>query len=463
MQRLGHRVADLVADHLATLREQPTRRPLPPELLAALLAASPPQQGRDFEELLDALQRDVFPYHTREPHPGFLAYVPSCSSFPGVLGDWLATGFNFFAGIWAVAPGPNALELLVLEWFRQWLGCPPGTSGLLTSGGSAATLTAVVAARHAAVGGDPSRISRLVLYTSEQAHSSVTRAAWIAGLPRTAVRIIGVDDEWRMRPDRLASAVQDDREAGLLPLMVVAAAGATNTGAVDPLPRIAELCRREGLWLHVDAAYGGFAALAPRTRPALEGIELADSITLDPHKWLFVPFECGCLLVREPRRLEEAFRIVPEYLKDVGATGQEVNFTDRGEQLSRYSRALKVWLTVNYYGTAAIGAAIQAGIERAEYAERLMRRRPGFEIMAPARLGILCFRVRPSGVDDPEALDRVNAAVLDRVNRDARFFLSATRLQGALALRICTPGFRTTTEDMDGVVDQVAQALAEEA
>jgi glutamate/tyrosine decarboxylase-like PLP-dependent enzyme len=462
MQRLGRRVADLVAAHLATLRDRPIRRTLPTEQLATLLASPAPKQGRDFEQLLGYLENQVFPYHQSEPHPGYLAFVQGCPTFPAVMGDWLATGFNFFAGAWAVSPGPNALELLVLEWFRQWLGCPAETGGLLTSGGSAATLTAVIAARHAVVQDDPSRIARLVLYTSEQAHSSVIRAGWIAGVARKQVRLLPVDDQWRLKPDALATAVAEDRRAGLLPLMVVATAGTTNTGAVDPLPALAAYCRDERLWLHADAAYGGFTALASRGKQSLAGIELADSVTLDPHKFLAVPFECGCLLVREVRRLEEAFRIYPEYLKDHEPKAGEVNFADRSEQLTRYARALKVWLGVSYYGTEALGAAITEAIARAEYAEEIVRKSPDLEVMAPARLGILCFRAHPRGWESGEPLDDLNRRVMARVNDGGQYLISSTRLKGAFSLRICTPGFRTTRADIEAVLGQVVAAAQRE-
>jgi len=462
MQRLGRRIADLVAAHLATLRDRPIRRILPPEHLAALLASPSPRQGRDFEQLLTYLEHQVFPYHASEPNPGYLAFVQGCPTFPAVMGDWLAAGFNFFSGAWAVSPGPNALELLVLEWFRQWLGCPEGTGGLLTSGGSAATLTAVIAARHAVVGDDPSRIPRLVLYTSEQAHSSVIRAAWIAGVSRKQVRLLPVDDQWRMDPERLFAAIAADRAAGLLPLMVVGTAGTTNTGSVDPLPALARLCAAEQLWLHVDAAYGGFAALAPKGKQSLAGIELADSVTLDPHKFLAVPFECGCLLVREVRRLEEAFRIYPDYLKDHEPKSGEVNFADRGEQLTRYARAIKVWLGVSFYGTEALGAAITEAIARAEYAEQIVRKSPELEVMAPARLGILCFRAHPRGWESGERLDDLNRRVMARVNDGGQYLISSTRLKGEFSLRICTPGFRTTRADIEAVLGQVVAAAQRE-
>ena len=460
MQRQGRAVADLVARHLATLRDQPTRRMLSRAEADRLIAGPAPVRGTDFETLLARLERDVIPYHTREPHPGFVAYVQSCPTFPAVLGDWLATGYNFFGGAWAVAPGPAALELTVLDWFRTWLGMPTGSGGLLTSGGSTATLTALVAARHAALGDDAAALARAVVYSSEQAHSSVTRAAWIAGIPRGNIRAIPVDSAWRMRVDALERSVADDRRQGLIPMLVVASAGTTNTGAVDPLPDLAGLCHRERLWLHVDAAYGGFTVLTSRGLEALEGIGLADSVTLDPHKWLFVPFECGCLMVREPARLKQAFHILPEYLELLDTVGEEVNFADLGEQLSRYSRAFKVWLCVQYYGTEALGQAVEQGIRNAEIAEAAVREAPELEVLSPARLGILCFRAHPKGADNAAELDALNQRILERINDTAHYFISTTRLNGALALRICTPGFRTRPKDIEGLIGEIREAAA---
>ena len=456
MRRLGHRVADVVADHLASLREQPVLASLGRNATDAAVLRPAPRTGADFDELLSILQRDVFAQHAREPHPGFMAYVPSCPTFPAVLGDWLATGFNFFAGVWPVASGPNGLEVAVLEWFRAWLGMPRGTGGLLTSGGSGANLTAIVAARHAAVGDQSDRLGRLTMYTSDQAHSSVRRAGWIAGLPREQIRSVPSDAAMRLDPEALAGMVAADRDAGLIPFLVAANAGTTNTGAVDPLHRIADLCERERLWLHVDAAYGGFAVLTPRGRGALRGLERADSVTLDPHKWLFVPFECGCLLVREPKRLADAFRIYPEYLKDVESAGEEINFADYGEQLTRYSRALKVWLSVGYYGTDALAAAIDRGMDLARLAEELVRGEPALELLSPAQFGICCFRAHPPQVDDPAALDATNARILERVNAGGRYFISSTRLRGAYSLRICVLGYRTTEGDIRGLIHDVA-------
>lgn len=463
MRQLGHLVTDSVAEHLATLRQQPAQQSLSRDEAERLIAGPPPEHGTDFPQILATLKERVFPFHAREPHPHFLGYVPSCPTFPAVLGDWLATGYNFFAGVWPVAAGPNEIELVVLDWFRQWLGMPKGTRGLLTSGGSAATMTAVVAARHGRTGGRADRLASLVLYTSDQAHSSVARAAWIAGIDREHVRAVPTDERFRMRLDALEDAVRRDRKQGLDPFMVVASAGTTNTGAVDPLQDIADLCGHEGLYFHVDAAYAGFASLTERGSKRLKGIGRADSITLDPHKWLFVPFECGCLLSREPRMLESAFHILPEYLKDVQPGHEEVNFADSGEQLTRYSRALKIWVSVQYFGLAAIHDAIENGMRLAEVMEHKLRGVPGsFEILSPAQFGILCFRVRPPGISDPDALDALNERVNAKVNATGRFLISSTRLRGTFSLRVCTHSFRTTEADLDELLALIVAASRED-
>jgi glutamate/tyrosine decarboxylase-like PLP-dependent enzyme len=331
----------------------------------------------------------------------------------------------------------------------------------MTSGGSAATLTALVAARHAA---DPEgeRIGTLTVYTSEQAHSSVMRAAWIAGVPRANVRAVDTDDGFRMQVGALRTAIAADRAVGLVPFLVAASAGTTNTGAIDPLDAIAELCARERLWMHVDAAYAGFAALLPDVRERLRGIERADSVTLDPHKWLFVPFECGSLLARDPRTLAAAFSVHPEYLTDVRAKSHEVNFADLGEQLTRSAHALKVWLSVGHFGVSGIREALARGIRRAEYAEALLRARGDFEILSPAQLGVVCFRARPPGVVDPAAIDALNEGINARVNATRRFLISSTKLRGRFSLRLCTQVHRMRLADIDEVIGVIVEAMAAE-
>ena len=462
MRAMAARVTDVVTAHIASLRDQPVRKSLSradAERLVGNIARVAPEQGTDFETALAELTERVLLYHAREPHPHFLGYVPSIPTFPSVLGDWLATGYNFFAGVWPIASGPNEIELVVLDWFRQWLGMPTGTSGLLTSGGSTATLMTLVAARHARVGEDASLLPRLTLYTSQQAHSAVVRAAWIAGIARAHVRALPTDDALRLRADTVRDAIAADRAAGLVPFLVAASAGTTNTGAVDDLPTLADLCASESLWLHVDAAYGGFAALTARGPELLTGIERADSVVLDPHKWLFVPFECGCLLARDPSALKAAFHIFPEYLKDVQPGHEEVNFADYGEQLSRYARALKVWLSVRYYGLAAIREAIERGVRLAEYVERLVRQEPLLELLSPAQLGIVCFRARPAELSDAALLDALNERINTQVNDTGDFLISSTRVHGVFSLRVCTHNWRTTERDVERLVRLIVREV----
>ena len=466
MRAMAKRVSDLVTSHLASLRDQRVRislsRPDAKRLVRAI-APTAPEQGVGFDAALAELAERVLPYHAREPHPHFLGYVPSIPTFPSVMGDWLATGYNFFAGVWPIASGPNELELTVIDWFRQWLGMPNGAGGLLTSGGSTATLMAVVAARHARVAEDAALLPRLTMYTSTQAHSAVVRAAWMAGISRENVRVLPTDDAWRLRAEAVRAAVVADRAAGKVPFLVVASAGTTNTGAIDDLSAIADLCARESLWFHVDAAYGAFAALTTRGPALLHGIEHADSVVLDPHKWLYVPFECGCLLAREPAALKAAFHIFPEYLKDVTPGDEEVNFADYGEQLTRYARALKIWLSVRTFGLAPLRAMIERGIALAEHAEKIVRREPSMEVLAPAQLGLLCFRVRPRGVDDPASLDGLNERVNARVNETGRFLISSTKVNGAFSLRVCTHNWRTSTADIDELMELTLESLRAES
>jgi glutamate/tyrosine decarboxylase-like PLP-dependent enzyme len=461
MQKMGRQVADFVARHLATLRDQPAYRTLDRTSARKLFDADPPQHPTSFDAILEHFRERVVPHHAREPHPRFLGYIPSCPTFPAVMGDWLATGFNFFAGVWPVAAGPNEVELTVLEWFRRWMGMPEGSRGLLTSGGSAATVTAVVAARHAVLGEDTNDLSRLTVYCSDQAHSSIMKAAWIAGIARKNVRAVASDDVYRLRMESLRELVQADRKAGLRPFLVCATAGATNTGAVDPLHELADFSEKEKLWLHTDSAYAGFSVLTERGRRLLDGLGRADSLTLDPHKWLYVPFECGCLLVKDPAKLESAFSVHPEYLQDVRARDSEVNFSDYGEQLTRYSRALKVWFCVQYFGTAAIGASQDRAMALAELAEQIVRESAELEVLSPAQFGIICFRVRQRDLDE-ESLNALNERVNARVNASGFVLMSSTRLRGALSLRLCIPGYRTREEDVRDVLGLVRRTAAEE-
>ena len=333
--------------------------------MRARLSGPPPEQAGDYAAVLERVVADVLPYASRTDHPGYFAFVPSFTTWPAALAELTAAAANPYCGAWMESAAASQIELEVIDWFRGWLGMPASTAGLLVTGGSAANLTALLVAREAA--GGPADDS--VIYVSDQAHSSLARTARAMGLRSQQVRVLPTDDHWRLAPGTVAAAIRADRQAGLAPFAVCASGGSTNTGAVDPLGELADVCAGAGVWLHVDAAYGGFAALTPKGRAALAGIDRADSVTLDPHKWLFQPMECGSVLIRDGARLERTFAIHPDYLDDNDSGDGEVNFADRGLQLSRGFRALKVWMSVQTFGLAAFRAAIQRNLDLAEFAE----------------------------------------------------------------------------------------------
>jgi glutamate/tyrosine decarboxylase-like PLP-dependent enzyme len=428
-----------------------------------LLREPPPEYGRPFAEVLAAFADKVAAYACRVNHPRFLAFIPGAPTFVSVLGDLLCAGTNFFAGVWLEAAGPAQVELVVLDWFREWLGMPPGAGGVLTGGGSEANLTALVAARERL---PEAERGLAVLYVSEQRHWSIDRAAMIMGLAcgtvgrpchngpchNGGVRPVPADDDFRMKPDALARMIAEDRRAGLRPWAVVANAGATNTGAVDPLDPLADLCAAEGLWFHIDAAYGWASVLTPEGREEVAGIGRGDSITLDPHKTLAQAFEAGCVLVRDGRLLRQAFALRPEYMQDVAPADDEVNFADCGLALTRRFRALKIWLSLKVLGVGWFRALADRCRRLADFSHALLEQAGCFEVLSPRRLSIVCFRYVPPGAVDEAALDRLNLALIDTVRATGRAFLSSTRLRGQTAIRFCFVNWRTTAGDVEEVV-----------
>jgi aromatic-L-amino-acid decarboxylase len=449
LRALGTAVLDHVVRHHATLAQQPVGRCATRPELEALLAEPAPEEGSDFHEILRQFADKVSPHAFRTNHPRFFAFIPGVPSLLSILGDMLCSGTNFFAGVWLEAAGPAQVELTVLDWFRSFLGMPPSTAGLLTSGGSEANLTALVVARDTLPVEDR---PRAVLYLTAQRHHSIDRAARIIGLLPGQVRPVPADG-FALTPARLLPLIQEDRQAGRLPWVVVANAGATNTGTIDPLADLANLCAAENLWLHVDAAYGWAAVLTNEGRALLAGIERADSVTLDPHKWLAQTFECGGVLVRRGELLARTFSLRADYLQDAEPEGDEVNFADRGLALTRRFRALKVWLSVKVLGVRWFRDLIRHSFALTELAQRLLEEAGDFEIVSPRRLSIVCFRHVPDELrGDEPALERHNLAVADALRRSGRAFLSTTRLHGRSVLRFCFINWRTTAADVEEVV-----------
>jgi aromatic-L-amino-acid/L-tryptophan decarboxylase len=453
MRRLGYRAVDMLVERLNDPSIPPLRRSAPDEM-AARLGGPPPDGPEDFDEILRRLEEDVLPFMSRGDHPGFFAFIPFAGTWPGALGDFIASASNVYAGSWMESAGPSQLELEVLGWFKDWVGYPREAAGILVSGGSAANLTALACARETQIGG---MTDDLVAYVSDQTHSSFARAARHLGFHPDQVRVLPVDDHFRLRVDLLRDAMDADVAAGRRPLLVSANGGATNTGAVDPLPEIAEVCKERGVWFHVDAAYGGFAVLAPAGRKALAGLELADSITLDPHKWLYQPYECGCLLVRAGPALGAAFSITPDYLNDAVARAGEVNFSDLGMQLSRASRAFKVWVSIRYFGVDAFRRAVERSLDLAGAARERIAQSTELELMAPPSLGVVCFRRRFDGLDD-EGVDRMNEALVSELAESGLGLVSSTRLGGRYAIRMCVMNHTTGDEDIERVLGFLEQA-----
>ncbi|HEX5619098.1 MAG TPA: aminotransferase class I/II-fold pyridoxal phosphate-dependent enzyme [Solirubrobacteraceae bacterium] len=420
MRRLGYRVVDRIVDHLGELRELPPIRVGDAEELRAAVGGPPPELPGEPDAALDALFEQVLPFVQHPDHPRFFARIGSPSNFMSVLGDFLTSGFNVFTGSWTGGSGPSTVELVVLDWLRSICGMPEGSEGVLVTGGSVASLVGLAAARTKHGGG--------TVFISPEGHASVGRAARLLGLEPRVLPVLSAD----------AVRAAADESA----LAVAATAGTTSTGAVDPLPELADVCADLGLWLHVDGAYGAPAVLTERGRAVLAGLERADSLVLDPHKWLFQPYEIGCVLVREPELLERTFSLSGVYLRDT--LGGEVNFRNRSVQLTRGGRALKLWLSIRTFGLAAFRDAIDHGIALAEHAEALLRERPGWEVVSPAQLAIVCFRRD----GDDELQTRLSAAMV----ADGFAAPSTTEVDGRVVLRLCTINPRTTFNDIEETI-----------
>ncbi len=453
MRALGYRVVDLLVERTAGLADLPAAGWADRETLSRALAEPPPEEPRPVEEVLARLEVEVMPRAMGVSHPRFFAFVPGPGNFVSAMADALVAGWNPFVGTWFAGSGPAAVELVTIDWLCKICGFPEPAGGLFVSGGSVANLTALHAARHARLGpaGDP----RAVVYFSDQTHSAVERALAVLGFAPDQIRKLPADNDFRLAPGDLAAAVAADRAAGRRPFCVVANAGTTNTGAVDPLDALADLCRREDLWLHADGAYGAAAVLAPRGRALLAGLPRVDSLALDPHKWLFQPFEIGCVLLRDRRLLHDAFTIQPDYLQDVHRDAEAVNLCDYGIQLSRSFRALKLWMSLQVFGLAEFRRAVERGLDLAERAEALLRADDGWELVTPARLAVLTFRFVAPGLGEA-ALERVNLGIVDGLRAGGFAVVTSTRLRGQTALRLCTINPRTTDADLAGTVERMA-------
>jgi len=453
MRALGRQVVDVIVDHFAGIHDESVGRKAGRDELEALLRSPAPEEPGNPSEIFAPLKEQLFTNMLHVDHPRFFAFVPGPNNFVSVMADALAAGFNTFTGTWFAGSGPAEVELIVIDWLRQICGFPEGAGGLFVSGGSMANLTGIAVGRHERLDDD---VTDAVAYIGDQCHSSVARALRVLGIKRDHIRTIASDSDFRLSMDSLISAVAEDRAAGRRPFCVVANAGSTNTGAVDPLVDIADLCKREDLWFHIDGAYGAPAVLTEQGRAELRGLELADSLSLDPHKWLFQSFEVGCVLVRDRSLLLRTFQVMPEYLRDTEGVSDEVNFGNYGVQLTRSFRALKLWLSIRTFGLANFRKAIARGMAIAEIAERELAATEGWEIVTPARLAVVTFRFAPPGLDDA-AVDALQGRMVEAILADGYALATSTVLSGRPVLRFCTINPRTTDNEIRETVRRMTE------
>lgn len=436
----GHQAVDWIADYLRDAVSRPILPDVKPGEITDRLPKSGPEQGEPIEAILEDFRNLIVPGSVHWNHPRFFAYFANSASGPGILGEMLAAALNDNHMLWKTGPAATELEQVSLGWLRQWLGLPDEFFGIIHDTASTATMHAVMAARSAA----EADISSLVLYTSEHANLSVDRAALAAGVGRGHIRHIAADDDFRMRPDALSSAIQSDLAAGRKPFCVVPTLGTTSSASLDSLPEIAAIARQHGLWLHVDAAYAGPAAVLDEYRSILNGAEQADSIVVNPHKWLFTPMDLSILYTRRPEDFRRALSLqeAPAYIQTAG-TGREVNLCEYTVSLGRRFRALKLWFVLRYYGREGVARILRSHIEMARAFADHIRAHPDFELAAKPMFSLVCFRRCGS--------DEQNRDLLDRINASGRAFLSGTTLNSRFVLRLAIGNIGTRPEDVDEV------------
>ncbi|MEX2582184.1 MAG: pyridoxal-dependent decarboxylase [Gemmatimonadota bacterium] len=446
-------VIDWITEYMSNPERYPVLSTVAPGEVRARLAPSPPENGVDFSRILEDFRTIVVPGITHWNHPGFFAYFGISGSAAGILGETLAAALNVNAMLWRTSPAATELEELAVDWLRQLLALPSTFRGHIQDTASTSTLVAIASAREAAglhirdegMSGRP--LPPLRLYCSEEAHSSVEKAAIMLGIGRNGVRRIPTDDAFRMQAAALEAAIAEDVASGARPFCIVASIGTTSTTSVDPVAEIAALAREHGAWLHVDAAYAGAAALVPELRHLMAGWEDADSIVVNPHKWLFVPIDCSTLFLRDDGITRDAFSLVPEYLRTPEAD-EVTNLMDYGHALGRRFRSLKLWMTLRYFGRLGLVDRLREHVRLARHFASLIDGNPDWSLSAPVPFSTVCFRYSPAGTAAPD-LDRINEAILNDVNRGGEVFLSHTRLNGRYTLRLAVGNIRTEERHVD--------------
>ncbi len=457
MRRLVDATMDRIVAHIESLPQQPSFEIKGGEEVARELRESMPETGADLASVLDVIFDRATPKSFNTAGPGYLAYIPGGGIFYCALADLIADTVNRYVGVWQAAPGLAQLEANVLSWFAEIVGYPESARGILTSGGSLANFSAFVVARRERLG---EAFLDGVLYASDQVHHSVRKAAMLAGFPKDAVHVITSDDRFCIDVAALERAIEGDRSRGRKPFLVVGSAGTTNTGAVDDFEKLAEVTEREGLWLHADAAYGGFFMLTEWGRAAMRGLGRSDSITLDPHKGLFLPYGTGSLLVNDGAALKRAHELHAEYLPRLQDDDEFVDFCQYSPELSRPFRGLRVWLPFKLVGAEAFQTQLEEKLDLTRWAADRLREIEGIEIVAEPQLSLVAFRLVRQGLDQ-EGRNRLNRDLLDRINARRRVYLTATTVRGDYLLRICVLSFRTHLERMEEGIEDIRAAVRE--
>ncbi len=446
----AHEVADQIADYLKELESYAVLPDIQPGDVKSAIPGHPPELPQAWDDILRDYRNLVQPNITHWQHPGFMAYFPSVASGPGILGEWLAAGLNSNVMFWRNAPASTEVEERTVEWLRSMLGLPDLFDGMLTDTASVSSLLSITAARHAVPGLDAREKGlagtalpgRLRLYQSEEAHMTIDKAAIVTGVGLEGIRKIPADENYCMRPELLDAAIREDRKNGWVPFCVVGTLGTTSSTSVDPSAALADICEREKLWLHLDAAYAGTAALAEEFRHHFAGWERADSIVVNPHKWMFTPFDASLLLFRDRDQFRDTFSLVPEYIRTPD-TGEVHNFNEYGVQLGRRFRALKLWMMIRYFGSDGMAERIRHHVSMAQEMRSWIEAEPDWEMLAPTPFATLCFRYAPQGVDDPDAL---NESIMGKVNKSGDIFLSHTKLRGRYTIRVSIGNPRQTMD-----------------
>ena len=448
MRAIMAEVGTMIVDHFVNLPNQSVTKPSTLANLRSGLQETLPLTPTPVSVVLKQVQQFVLAEMTHNDHPRNFAFVPGPSNFVGAMADAISSALNIFCGAWIGPSGAAQIEVMTIEWLRQLFEFPTTAGGLFVSGGSMANLTCLAVARHTNLANNPANAT---VYFSDQTHSSVAKGLKILGLQQYQLRKLPSDENFCLPMEALAQKIAADRQQGLVPFCVVANAGTTNAGAIDPLTNIADFCAAEGLWMHVDGAYGGSAAISKTGRGLLAGMNRADSLSIDPHKWLFQPYEIGCALIRNQEHLKDTFKVSAEYLKIMEQSAEQPNFSDYGVQLTRGFRALKLWMSLKAFGVQAFREAIEIGIENALYTERLLRQSPDWEIITPASLGILTFRFVAKNLSEDQ-LSQLNSDMANEMIMSGYAMLSPTVMRGKTVQRLCTINPRTSRADIETTI-----------